>query len=170
MHRKLRPGSVSATVVFALVTMATIAPVWGASPPLKNTKRFQLWNECRPVRVNAVVSKPAGFQMATPSPKRLASSVRKRLQAAGIHSQDGWSRFVVHVRVGKDMVAVHTKFEKTVVDAETLELGRAVTWDRVYPVRHEGSLDFLLTSDLLPTLTDFFVEQHRRVNASACSR
>lgn len=151
--------------------------------------RFQLWYACEPIYL-IVESLPDHAAEWGLTREAITTAVRSRLRAARLYSRSSRRSVpyrpgsIVHVSDSRALLYVHVnslsegeafsvdvEFKKRLSDwsrlpdpARSGEAGRATTWDTGSV--GQGDADYILST--VSQLTDRFIDEYLRVNASAC--
>ena len=132
--------------------------------------RFQLWNECRPMRL---IVWPTG-QKATAmglTVHSLEVAVRSRLRGARVYTEDSsealWTRLSIIVNVNADVPGFSTsvEYQKFVRDFHD-QTGYAIVWVRGKFGTHGENASFIRNG--VAETIDAFLDEYLRVNDAAC--
>ena len=131
--------------------------------------RFQLWNECRPMRL-VVEPLPDDATAIDLTDDAIKIAVRSRLRAARLYSEDGsegaWAYLYINVLVVGPAVSIGIEYHKFVWDIATKLEFQATTWRRGVTGTHGGNSNYILSS--VAQGADEFIDEYLRVNADAC--
>ena len=127
--------------------------------------RFELWNECRPMRL-LVEDLPDGATAIGLTMEAIEVAVRSRLRSARLYSDDAWANLYVNVNVRSSGFAITVNYYKSVMDIATSLERRAATWGRGAAGAHGQDPNFILSN--VVQHADAFIDGYLRVNADAC--
>ena len=148
--------------------LAAVWPGHATAQEVSNLDRFELFNECAPIRFfteNDTEAPAIGLIDA-----RIRTLVESRLRSARLYDADAESWLFIRVNVaGKGSFSLSVEYKKLVYDAVSGETNYATTWDHGGAGTHgagDGASGFIL-QNLSETL-DGFILKYLRVNEAAC--
>ena len=153
--------------VLAAALLLTVASA--SADEVSDYERFQLWNECRPMRlsVERLPKDAATIDLTTGA---IEITVRSRLRAARLYSNDGpddaGTYLYVNVNVVNPAYGINVEYRKFVKDFATTLAYRTTTWEVGLTGTHGQDSNSVLSS--VAHSTDLFIDEYLRVNADAC--
>lgn len=128
--------------------------------------RFQLFNSCAPMNlvVEGLSDDAASIGLTQ---ERLQFAVESRLRGARLYADDQ-HLFALYVQanvVGTGF-SVDLRFNKTLLDPSTREIGLATTWSNGITGMTSRNPEFVVSQ--LSNLLDEFLTEYLRVNEEAC--
>ncbi|MCY4206434.1 MAG: hypothetical protein OXD29_00580 [Roseovarius sp.] len=152
----------------ALVALLLLAPAaWSYETTKKEIDKFQLWNNCRPMRLVIAMDDSDAARIGL-TRKDIESAVRSRLRVARLYDEDADNALYIELIVTEHAFGISWRYYKEVKDKySTYSL--APTWQRGFAGSHgEGGGSFILSDT--PKRVDFFIDEYLRVNESGCSK
>ena len=139
--------------------------------------RFQLWNDCDPVKLGVGVFDPTSMSRMKLLNERIETTVRSRLRIARMY-QEGIGPPMLFIQVtlleAFYLVLGDVSFYKHVLEYRSNESAGAPTW------RAGGVVGFSLLNTLpsdngaivsaVTEKVDIFIDEYLRVNADSCAR
>ena len=152
---------IAVTLAVALIAIRVPSAL---SEPITPIDRFQLWNDCQPVRLSVADVLPDATAIGL-TKRGVEATVRGRLRVARLYADDATAYLYVNGYVHKDAFAVIVRFRKQVIDPASQSTSHATTWHNE-SAGLLGDAGFVLSSVALHT--DRFIDEYLRVNADAC--
>ena len=148
------------------LTLCSVAPALAQDEEVTRIDRFQLWNDCKPLRlfVGKLDNDAAEIGLTR---EAITTTVRSRLRGARIYSEDGNAWLYVTVNTVNPAFSVKLQFIKLVVDGATNITWGAVTWDAGTFGTQGGNGSYVLGA--VSRLMDRFIDEFLRVNGDDCS-
>ena len=157
------------SVALAAASLAVAVAVSVSAEEVSELDRFQLWNECRPMRL-VVEGLPDGATAIDLTKDAIKIAVRSRLRAARIYSEDygeaAWAYLYINVNVVGHAFDIMTDYGKFVRDNATNLEFSASTWSTGTTGTHGGDSNYILSN--VAQHADKFIDEYLRVNADAC--
>ena len=155
-------------VRIAFLTLALIA-VSPASGQVTDYDKFQLWNDCLPIRL-IIETLPDDATKIELTVERIATVVRSRLRAARLYDQEEIAALYVNINIVGGAFSHRIELKKRVIDNATSLIYFAKTWHTAVTGTHGGganAANYILSS--LAEDIDMFIDEYLRVNDEACS-
>ncbi|MCY4005234.1 MAG: hypothetical protein OXE84_00165 [Rhodobacteraceae bacterium] len=142
--------------------------ILGAVGAVNNRDRFDLWTECRKVRLGVDLD---GGEAIGLTAEQIERKVRFQLLLAQMYTDaEVDQELLIHVWVdaGAVFLAIdfHRKLSAVFAEDYALGPGSASTWYLPYFDARVDNADAILSR--ITTFTNLFIDDYRRVNAPAC--
>ena len=161
-----------ASILIAAALLLTAAPASGSllEEMGYGLNHFELWNECRPMKMFVMDVKEDMLTRAAPTEEAIEIAVRSRLRGARLYSEPSAeadaAHLIVSVNVTPERFSIDFSYKKRVTDHATERRSHAETWFEIRRGRHGEDSNFILSA--IEQLTDSFIDEYLRVNAEAC--
>ena len=156
------------------LALATLSAATGmnADDTRARVERFQLWNDCRPVRlrIDDLSEHEAKIGLTK---EAVAVAVRSRLRAARIYTDgditatEAPAAVYMSIGVVGPAFTVHSRFAKAVRDIASGVSNYATTWDYGQYGTHGDDPDAIIRA--ASKIADRFLDDYLRVNEAACA-
>ena len=152
--------------IVALLVLTATTPV--GAEDVSSRDRFRLWNACEPISLLVEDLHDYAVKRGL-TREAITTTVRSRLRAARLYDSESrpFLYVSVHTHTGTRSTAfiAELRFIKWLPDPKLNGLeGAAITW--VTGRVGQGDATYILSS--VSRLTDEFIDEYLRVNASAC--
>ena len=136
---------------------------------LRDSERFELWTDCRPVPFQAHALGDATKIGVTKT--RIETAVRSRLRGARIYTDSSrgspfFLSIIVFVRGAA--YSIELELNKTLLDPISSTAFPTPTWGREHWDTHGGNRGYIMA--LVGEFMDEFIDAYLRVNEDACGR
>ena len=149
-----------------LLAIVAAAPAGGAAAQdVSEFDRFQLFNECRPMRL-VVEETPAAAAEIELTAAAIQAAVESRLRSARLYDADAGPILYVNVNVVGLAYSLRLEYTKFLYDRVTDDSRFATTWLITSTGTHGRNAAFILSG--LAGHMDRFLVEYLRVNESAC--
>ena len=153
-------------IFFSLMALSLISALPAASQTVSDIDKFELWNECKPVRL-VVEGLSEDADKIDLKEENIAVTVRSRLRGARIYTGGAVFPYLyVSVTVVGKGFSIGLELNKFVHDPVSGQSGIASTWRRGYTGTHGDNPGYILSN--VGNATDKFIDEYLRVNAPAC--
>ena len=154
-----------AAVVLGLVALTLSFPASGETFE-ERLNRFQLFAECRPMRLTVEDLLPDAAEIGLTS-ESIQTAAESRLRAARLFSPESRQYLYITTNVVGHGFSISVRYNKVLYDPLTDQRLSATTWDTVVTGTHSGDASYILSS--LSGRLDQFLVEFLRVNEEACA-
>ena len=158
---------------YLMLVAGVVVTLLNATTPIdaeevSSLDRFQLWNACKPIGLNVQIM-PDNNRVPGRLTEAIITSVQSKLRTARLYDEERAIAYlsvtVTRLEVAGAAFSIEGSFLKMFSDPISGEMGMAAPWNVNLPGSGE---DPALILTLVWQLTDMFIDEYLRVNASAC--
>ena len=144
-----------------------VSPVHAQENVESSIARFQLFNECKPMRLT-VEGLPDDAGKIRLTQEQVRTAVESRLRSARLYDAAELPYLYVNVNVFGPAFGVRVEYNKYFLDTASGEFGMATTWNTGGTGTHGGDAGFILSA--VSQHLDKFLVEYLRVNEENCGR